>query len=129
MAKENGQFVPMLDPLPLLFPGLLLAEAIAEAEQRRVWAHARCAWSFGCSHGKAFLVRTETCANEQLAGKHTMAALGDSMSANVLMRIFVRALPAAGLWPSSLTRADRWSSTPKMELGRLADTLYKDIRG
>jgi hypothetical protein len=78
---------------------------------------------------EAFLVRTETCANEQLAGKHTMAALGDSMSANVLMRIFVRALPAAGLWPSSLTRADRWSSTPKMELGRLADTLYKDIRG
>ena len=76
---------------------------------------------------QGFLVKKGKCADLEAAEKQVMGALGDSMSINVLMRILVRALPAAGLWPSSLKSSDPWSSASTNELGRLANKLYSRI--
>ena len=77
---------------------------------------------------QGFLVKKGKSADAQAAEKQVMGALGDSMSVNVLMRILPRALPAAGLWPSSLKRSDPWSSTSTDELGLLANKLYHNRR-
>ena len=74
---------------------------------------------------ETFLLQKGKCETPELARKHVMAALGDGMSINVLMRVLLRALPVAGLWPSSLPRTDPWSSTSMNKLGRLADNLYR----
>lgn len=77
-------------------------------------------------HIESFLTRKGKCAHDAAAKKHIMAALGDSMSVNVLMRVLARALPAAGLWPYSLSRMDPWTSNCQAKLGRLVDKLYSD---
>eukprot|EP00438_Fugacium_kawagutii_P027534 Skav207800 [mRNA] locus=scaffold710:614346:615356:+ [translate_table: standard] len=68
-----------------------------------------------------FLMRKmDRYSKEDVAEKQIMGALGDSMSVNVLMRLFFSAIIAAGLKPSGLALKDPWA---KAVAGKRAHTL------
>ena len=53
------------------------------------------------------------------------AALGDAMSANVLMRVLARALMRARMWPKAGLRSDPWQHTRESKArARLVDSLF-----